>query len=220
MAQNVLPILPQASDICTLHKEKLTRFCLEHNESVCLRCKDEQIHAGHRFHPVNKAAKEHKNKLREGLQHAKERRDEYNEIRKDLSGIEAYIKTQRDQVEKQIKKDFAELHHFLKVEEKARLSAVKEEEQKKTRAVKEKLKALDKELDALSNTISSAEARLKLASAPVSFLKNFQTVMTGIQKLPDLPEQLLRGALLDEAKHVGNLNTNSLMARSVPGTRL
>uniref|UniRef100_A0A3Q2YI23 Tripartite motif-containing protein 35-like n=1 Tax=Hippocampus comes TaxID=109280 RepID=A0A3Q2YI23_HIPCM len=207
MSQNVFQTLPQASvaseDICSLHKEKLTRFCSEHNEPVCLRCKDEQIHAGHKFHPINKVAKSHKDKLQEGLRDAKKRLNDYNEIRTGCDENAAYIKTQREQVENQIKKDFAELRHFLQVEEKARLSAVKEEEQKKTRAVKEKLKALDKERAALSDTIRSAEALLK--SDPVFFLKNFKTVMTRIQKLPDRPEQLLRGALLDEAKHVGNL---------------
>lgn len=39
-------------------------------------------------------------------------------------------------------------------------------------------------------------------------MKNFHTAMTEIQKLPNKPE-LLPGALLDEAKCVGNLKFNT-----------
>ncbi|XP_019721375.1 tripartite motif-containing protein 35-like [Hippocampus comes] len=206
-SRNVCETLPQPSgeseDLCSLHQKKLQLFCLEHQELVCIVCTDTELHTGHKFCSLSQTVKEDREKLHKAVQDAKERLHDYDEMRDNCAEYEAYIEVQGEQVEGKIKKDLAEFGHFLQVEEKARLSAVKEEEQKKTRAVKEKLKALDKERAALSDTIRSAEALLK--SDPVFFLKNFKTVMTRIQKLPDRPEQLLRGALLDEAKHVGNL---------------
>ncbi|XP_077359612.1 E3 ubiquitin-protein ligase TRIM35-like [Festucalex cinctus] len=87
-------------------------------------------------------------------------------------------------------------------EEEARLSAVREEEEEKTRMMKEKIASLSRDMVAVSDVIRSTEELL--TSDPISFLKNFQTAMTRIQKLPDGPK-LLPGALLDEVKHVGNL---------------
>nr|XP_049577402.1 E3 ubiquitin-protein ligase TRIM35-like [Syngnathus scovelli] len=103
-------------------------------------------------------------------------------------------------MESKIKKDFEELCRLLQVEEEARLSAVREEEQEKSCRMK-KIEALSKDRAALSDAIRSAE---QVTSDPVFFIKNFQTAMIRIQKLPEKPE-LLPGALLDKAKHVGNL---------------
>uniref|UniRef100_A0A3Q2XRM3 Tripartite motif containing 35-28 n=1 Tax=Hippocampus comes TaxID=109280 RepID=A0A3Q2XRM3_HIPCM len=198
--ETLLQASGESEDLCSFHKEKLQLFCLEHQELVCIVCTDTKLHTGHKFCSLSDTIKEDREKLHKAVQAAKKRLKDYDKMRDDCVKHTAYIKVQEEQVESKIKKNFAELHHFLQVEKKARLSALKEEEQKKTRAVKEKLKALDRER---TDTISSAEALLK--SAPVSFLKNFKTVMTRIQKLPNMPEQLPQGALLDEAKHVGNL---------------
>ncbi|XP_019714214.1 tripartite motif-containing protein 35-like, partial [Hippocampus comes] len=91
------------------------------------------------------------------------------------------------------------------VEEEARLSAVREEEQTKSQTMKERIEALDRDMAALSATITSTEE--KLTSDPVSFMKNFNTLRTRIQKLPDAPKKF-PGALLDEVQHVGNLKFN------------
>ncbi|XP_019731267.1 tripartite motif-containing protein 35-like isoform X1 [Hippocampus comes] len=196
----------EAEDVCSLHKEILKLFCLDHQELVCLVCRDAEKHAGHTFRPLDEVVKSNKEKLREGLQGAKERLEDLNEIRDDCNEQAAYIKIQTQRVESKIKKDFEELHRFLWVEEEARLSAVRDEEQKKSWRMKEKIEALDTDMAALSEAIRSAEEQL--TSDPLSLMKNFQTAMTKIQNLPNKPE-LLPGALLDEAKHVGNLKFNA-----------
>ncbi|XP_077372649.1 E3 ubiquitin-protein ligase TRIM35-like [Festucalex cinctus] len=189
--------------ICSLHKEKLKLFCLDHHQLVCLVCRDSKIHTGHKFLPFEEAAQDHKEKLLEGQQDAKNRLEDYNQIRDDCNEQATYIKVQREHMERKIKKDFEELHHFLQVEEEARLSALREEEQQKTRMMKEKIEALSRDMATLSDVIRGTEEQL--TSDTVSFMKNFQTAMTRIQKLPDKPKPLPQGALLDEVKHVGNL---------------
>ncbi|XP_077412846.1 nuclear factor 7, ovary-like [Vanacampus margaritifer] len=207
--KNVCENLSQASvelnHMCSLHEEKLKLFCLDHQELVCLICRDAELHAGHKFRPVDEAVKGRKEKLQEALLDAKQRLNDYNEVKDNCKDQAAYIKVQRKQVESKIQKDFKWLHRFLQDDKVARLFAVMEDEQKKTRMMKEKIEALDRDLAALSDVITITEE--ELTSDPVSFMKNFHTAMTRIQELPDKPEQL-PGALLDEAKHVGNLKIN------------
>ncbi|XP_077407433.1 E3 ubiquitin-protein ligase TRIM35-like [Vanacampus margaritifer] len=204
--KNMCEVFSQASvesdDICILHKEKLKLFCVDHQVLVCHICKDAKIHAGHKFFPFIEVHEDHKDKLQEGLQEAKNRLKDYIETRDYCNEQATYIKVQREQVENKIKIDFEELRRFLQAEEEARLSAVREEEKEKSRMMKEKIQALSRDMAALSDEIRSTEE--KLTSDPISFMKNFKNAMTKIQKLPDKPK-LLSGALLDEVKHVGNL---------------
>ncbi|XP_061144328.1 E3 ubiquitin-protein ligase TRIM41-like [Syngnathus typhle] len=196
-------ISTKSEDICRSHKEKLKLFCLDDQELVCLICRDSEIHTNHQFRPIDEVAKDKKKKLQEVLQDAKNRLKDLIEIRDNCNEQSVYIKVQREKVESKIKKDFEELRHFLQVEEEARLSAVKEEEKTKTLIMKTKIKALSKNMATLSDMIRIAEEQLM--SDDLSLMKNFQTLMTRMQKLPDKPEQLPRGFLLEEAKHVGNL---------------
>ncbi|XP_057705184.1 E3 ubiquitin-protein ligase TRIM35-like [Corythoichthys intestinalis] len=192
----------KSEDICSMHQEKLKLFCLDHREFVCIICRDSEIHVGHTFRPLKEIVKGHHEELKEGLPKAIERLQIYNDCRKNCNEQAEYIKVQRENVERKIKKDFEELRRFLHVEEEARLAAVREEEQKKSEIMKEKIVFLGKQMAALSDVIRSTEEQL--ASGNVSFMKNFKTVMSRIQELPEKP-QLLRGGLLDQAKHVGNL---------------
>ncbi|KAM9805290.1 E3 ubiquitin-protein ligase TRIM35-like [Syngnathus typhle] len=170
--KNVCEAFSQASielkDICSTHKEKLKLFCLDHQELVCLVCKDSEIHANHKFRPIDEVAKSNKVKLQKVLLDTKKRLKDYTEV-----------------------------------EEEARLSAVREEERNKTQMIKEKIKALSTNMATLSDMIKTAEEQLM--SDDLSLVKNFQTLMTRMQKPYDNPERLPRGSLLDEAKHVGNL---------------
>ncbi|XP_077354560.1 E3 ubiquitin-protein ligase TRIM35-like [Festucalex cinctus] len=204
--KSVCEALSQASveseDMCRLHKKKLQFICLNHQQFACLLCRDAEIHAGHKFRPLNEFVNDHKEKLRRVLQGAKNKLDDYDAIRDNCNEQAAHIKVQVELVESKIKKDFEELHRFLQVEEEARLFAVREEEQKKSQMMKDEIEALSRDILALSDVIRSTEEQL--TSDPVSFLKNFQTALTKINKLPDKPKRL-SGALLDEAKHVGNL---------------
>ncbi|XP_057709957.1 E3 ubiquitin-protein ligase TRIM35-like [Corythoichthys intestinalis] len=136
-------------------------------------------------------------KIHAGLQNAKERLKDYNNC----------SETCNEKAECKIKKDFEELRRFLDIQEETRLADVWEEEKMKTQTITEKIVALDIQMAALLDVIRSTAEQLP--SHDVSFLKNVWTAMNRIQEPPNEPE-LLRGALLDEAKHVGNLKFNVL----------
>ncbi|XP_057703572.1 E3 ubiquitin-protein ligase TRIM39-like [Corythoichthys intestinalis] len=202
LCENLSRASVKSEDICSLHEEKFQLFCLDHQELVCLVCRDAEIHIGHTFRPLKEVVKAHHEELQKGLQKARERLQDYNDCQENCIEQAEYIKVQREDVECMIKKDFEELRRFLDVEEEARLAAVREEEQKKSKMMKEKIVVLGQQMTVLSDVIRSTEEQL--ASGNVSFMMKFKTAMSRIQELPEKP-QLLPGGLLDEAKHVGNL---------------
>ncbi|XP_077361971.1 E3 ubiquitin-protein ligase TRIM35-like [Festucalex cinctus] len=144
-----------------------------------------------------------KEKLQDGLQKAKERLNDEIEARDICNEQATYIKVQREQVESKIKKNFEELRRFLLAEEEARLSAVREEEEEKSRMMKEKIEAHDRDIATVSGVVRSTEEQLN--SVPVSFTENIKNAINRIQKLPDKTERIKGGVLLDEVKHVGNI---------------
>ncbi|XP_057703583.1 tripartite motif-containing protein 12A-like [Corythoichthys intestinalis] len=194
--------LSQSIDMCSLHKEELNLFCLDHQELVCYKCSNAEIHRGHRFRPLKEIVKDYHKELQEGLQKAEERVKDAR-YRKDILIEQAeYIKAQRAKVERKIRKEFKGIRFILDLEKDSRLSAVKFEEEGKTRAIREQIAVLSKQINVLSDVVSSTRKQLK--SDNVSFMKNFETAMSRIQELPEMPHLLLEG-LLDEDKHVGNL---------------
>ncbi|XP_061562341.1 E3 ubiquitin-protein ligase TRIM35-like isoform X1 [Phycodurus eques] len=192
----------ESEDICKLHKEKLKLFCLDHQESVCIICRESNIHSGHKFSPLDEATQGHREKLHQDLQNVKIRLEEYNKIREHYSEHAVYIKVQRDQVELKIKKNFEELHSFLQVEEMARLCAVRVEERKKSKLIRERIEALSRDLAVLSDVIRTTEEQL--ASDHVFFMKNYKAANIKIQELPK-EHKVMQEALLNEVQHVGNL---------------
>uniref|UniRef100_A0A3Q2XUY8 RING-type domain-containing protein n=1 Tax=Hippocampus comes TaxID=109280 RepID=A0A3Q2XUY8_HIPCM len=101
--KNVCEGIVQASlgseDICSLHKETLKLFCLDHQELVCTVCLHAQNHAGHKFRPLEDVVDGHKEDLKKGLQDAKERLTYSRKMKDDCGEQAASLKVQRERVE-------------------------------------------------------------------------------------------------------------------------
>ncbi|KAM9436870.1 zinc-binding protein A33-like isoform 2-T2 [Clarias gariepinus] len=185
---------------CSLHNERLQLFCLEDKQPVCLICQISQHHNNHECYPIDEAADHLRKELQTALQPLQVKLDRFCQVKQSYHKTKTHIKAQ--QTEQHIRSEFKKLYQFLRFEEADRLLALRKEEDQKIQMIEGKIEEINNEISSLSKIIRTIEE--DMWTEDIIFVQNFKTSMTRTRCFVQ-DTQMVSGALIDEAKHLGNL---------------
>ncbi|KAJ8261670.1 hypothetical protein GJAV_G00156980 [Gymnothorax javanicus] len=140
--------------------------------------------------------------LKPSLNLIKDKLKRFTEVQQECKKTEEHIRSQAQHTERQIKGEFEKLHQFLREEEEARLAVLKEEERMKSQIMEEKIEHITRDVSILTDKITAIEKSME--TEDTSFIKSYKSIRERAQCSLQDPE-LLSGALIDAAKHLGNL---------------
>ncbi|XP_042339077.1 E3 ubiquitin-protein ligase TRIM35-like, partial [Plectropomus leopardus] len=190
--------------VCVKHQDVPYWFCKDEDRAVCPVC-EFSLHQSHKVVPVEQAVSELKDELKSDLKSLQDKRDEYEQVQETYREVSQHSKKQLLSTERQIRAEFNKLHQLLKEEEESRLAALREEEEQKRRTLSREMRMIEEQISSLSDSICAVEEELQKHN--VAFLSSYKDTQSRARVQSSLSDpQLLSGALIDVAKHLGNLS--------------
>ncbi|XP_061564740.1 nuclear factor 7, brain-like [Cololabis saira] len=190
-------------EVCKKHPGIPQLFCRDEQRAVCSVC-EFSLHQNHKVVPVEEAVGELKELLKSDLKSLQDKRNKYKQVEETYKDVVQHSEKQLLSTEKQIRAEFNKLQQFLKEEEESRLAALREEEEQKGRRISGERKRIQQQISSLSDSISAVEEELQKDN--MTFLSRFKPTRDRAREQSSVSDpRLLSGALVDEAKHLGNL---------------
>ncbi|XP_039463562.1 zinc-binding protein A33-like isoform X2 [Oreochromis aureus] len=184
--------------------EQTKNNCVDEQRAVCPGC-EFSLHQSHKVVPVEEAVSDLKKQLKSDLKSLKDKRNKYKQVEETYNEMIQHSKKQLLSTERQIRAEFNKLQQFLKEEEESRLAALKEEEEQKGRTISREMKMIEEQISSLSDSICAVEEELQKHSVP--FLSSYKDTQSRARAQSSVSDpQLVSGALIDVAKHLGNLS--------------
>ncbi|XP_017308113.1 E3 ubiquitin-protein ligase TRIM35 isoform X1 [Ictalurus punctatus] len=187
---------------CSIHNVQFKLFCLEDKQPICQICQTSQEHEDHECYPIDETAEHLRKALKTALKPLQEKLNRFSQVKLSYDKTKTHVKRQAQQTEQQIRNEFKKLYQFLRLEEANRLLALRQEEEQKIRMMEEKIEQISNEISSLLKKTRAIEE--DIWTEDLLFIQNFESSMARAQCSLQDP-QMVSGALIDEAKHLGNL---------------
>ncbi|KAM7017906.1 nuclear factor 7, ovary-like [Tautogolabrus adspersus] len=190
--------------VCNEHPDVPYWFCEDEDRAVCPVC-EFSLHHGHKVVPLEEALADLKEQLKSDLESLQDKREKHKQVEETYNKVIQHSKMQLSSTERQIRAEFKKLQQFLKDEEESRLAALREEEEQKGKTISREMERIQEQISSLSQSISAVEEELQKVN--VSFLRSYKTTQNRARVQCSVSDpQLVSGALIDVAKHLGNLS--------------
>ncbi|XP_030298214.1 zinc-binding protein A33-like [Sparus aurata] len=204
MQKNGSPEMEKEKVQCDRHPEVPCWFCVDEQRAVCPVC-EFSLHNNHKLVPIEEAVGVLKEQLKLDLKSLQDKRDKYKQVEETYIEVAQHSKRQLLSTEGQIRAEFNKLHQFLIEEEESRLASLREEEEQKWRTISREMEEVQGWISSLSHSICAVEEELQKHNE--SFLSSYKPTQTRARAVCSLSDpQLVSGALIDVAKHLGNLS--------------
>ncbi|XP_063074078.1 zinc-binding protein A33-like [Engraulis encrasicolus] len=197
-----LPVV-QLDQLCPLHGEKVKLFCVEDKQSICVICHTSKRHKNHTCSPIEEVVEDLKQEIEGGLTTFHQSLHTLKQREDELQNISTHMQNQAESAELHIIKQFEKLHTFLNVQEAVKLQALRDEKEKKSRAMEDRMERLRGEISTLQETIETIKK--EMASDHIQFLQSYYSSPHRLQCETEEPENL-SGCLINMVQHVCSLN--------------
>ncbi|XP_077425307.1 zinc-binding protein A33-like [Vanacampus margaritifer] len=187
---------------CSLHEEKLSVYCQNDEEPICLVCQMSKQHKIHECCPLDEAAKQKKEDIVGSLESLRKKLQTLNKTSDSWERTRTYIQRQADENNRTIREEFQKLHTFLFEEENSRLQVLAQEVEVKVKVMSLKMDSIEKQIKSLTSIIRDIERRLK--GDNLSFLVDYKDTKKKLKCNIKEPE-IIRDILINCATHQASL---------------
>ncbi|XP_064414844.1 E3 ubiquitin-protein ligase TRIM35-like [Latimeria chalumnae] len=150
----------QSESVCSQHGEKLKLYCLKDQEAISLVCQTSRKHENHKFLPIEEAAQEFKEELKNSLKPLQDTHQKIAKLNEKYRGNLNNIHDEANKTEKQIKEDFVKLHQFLHEEETNLLADLKKEKEEKEQKMRAMVESVVQDLTSVSKMIKDIQQKM------------------------------------------------------------
>ncbi|XP_060885817.1 E3 ubiquitin-protein ligase TRIM35-like [Labrus mixtus] len=192
----------EPGEMCSLHGERLKLFCLTDKEPICVVCHTSRRHKQHDCCPVSEAVVDVKEKIKSALSSLQEKKDAFDQMKKNYEDTVAYIQVQAQFVQRLTHEEFEKLHMFLRAEEEARMEALRGEEEQKSRVMMQKIEEITGQITSVTESIRLLEEDLALEG--ISVLQKCKRTLARAN-CPVEDPVMATESLIDVAKYLGSL---------------
>ncbi|NXO31139.1 TRI35 protein, partial [Cisticola juncidis] len=192
--------------VCAQHGEEAAWFCLEDKELACPACRGGARHGGHRMRALPEAAAEFRAKLANMEASLRDKAKDFGAVRCSYESMSRHNETESARLERQVRWEFEKLHKFLRDEEQAVLTELREETRRKQDLIQERMEQLEEQSRALLGAATQLQADLR--EDDYTFLMMHKNRKRRIACTAEEPEAIPSGMLLDVAKYLGSLQYN------------